>query len=320
MILGMWRCCHPSALIATNESLEAAGDDPFKRVYAEALTTESFLVCNCDGLIEPLESGQSWPAVKPPPTPSNLEREWREMRLEAGLDEAKEPPSATLSEPPAASDEATAPRAPQEVSGVIPPEAPAEGPHQNVLVTFGDGIDGSQVAPKTINILRLLAYESGVTAFQITSALRTPESQARAMFDNIRNDGGDPQKQEDLYGDNGDKVIGEYRKLWENYLQATNNDRSAALRMIEANAGMILDTMVRKIYELEPQNVSKHCYDPEYYKAYNTVDIGVGSVRPKGQTEAFSIKLKDAETTGRINNYEDEKSSNGCYHVEIRVY
>jgi hypothetical protein len=84
-IVGKWMNCHPSVLIATNDSL-AAGEDPLKRAYVEALTTDSFLVCGCDSLIEPVDSGQEWPAEAPTSpyivasTPVSLEREWREMR------------------------------------------------------------------------------------------------------------------------------------------------------------------------------------------------------------------------------------------------
>jgi hypothetical protein len=58
VIVGKWMNCHPTTLIATNESAGAAGDDPFLRKYMEALTMDSFLVCKCGGLIEPIESGQ----------------------------------------------------------------------------------------------------------------------------------------------------------------------------------------------------------------------------------------------------------------------
>ena len=54
---GKWLNGHPHTKIAKNRS-NAKGSNPRSRTYYSALTTDSFLLCACRGLIKPMTSGQ----------------------------------------------------------------------------------------------------------------------------------------------------------------------------------------------------------------------------------------------------------------------
>ena len=117
----------------------------------------------------------------------------------------------------------------------------------------------------------------------MTSTARTPESQARAMLDNIKKTSVEAQKK--LYASPGDMVIDKYR-----------SDRNDEENIRE---------MLAEIKRVGPAKVSNHCADP---KVMNVFDVSRSKLNG---VESFIGALKNA------NIYFIDEPQNGCVHVEI---
>lgn len=102
----------------------------------------------------------------------------------------------------------------------------------------------------TVAVIKDLLRQSGEASATISSLQRTPEDQARIMFDNIMKHSA--QQQKNLYAAAGDAVI----DVW--VAETDGLTRSE----IRANRASIESAMVAKINELGPSNVSHHCGDP----------------------------------------------------------
>ena len=91
-----------------------------------------------------------------------------------------------------------------------------------------------------------------IPSIKITSTIRTPKTQADAMYNNILSLGVDSQKK--LYGPNGNNVIDVYI-LKKNYGYGKADT---------------LEAMEQKIIDLGPENVSRHLtIDPLQYVAFD---------------------------------------------------
>lgn len=163
-----------------------------------------------------------------------------------------------------------------------------------VEVVFAKWGDQDKLTANTIATLKSIAMEAGLASLTITSTVRTPEEQARAMYDNIRSTGAARQKQ--LYGSAGDAVIDVY---------------SSELKK-GSSQNQILQAMSQKVYQLGPSNVSRHCLSNG--RTLDVFDIASSSVSNKA---ALRSALSKAQQQGQISKYIDETSSNGCFHVEI---
>jgi hypothetical protein len=159
-------------------------------------------------------------------------------------------------------------------------------------INYSLGINPLPASRETI--IKDTLDKAGIPSITVTSTYRTPEQQARAMYDNIVNQGVETQFK--LYGPAGDEVIKEY--------------------VFHRNAGEgmtdILKAMARKIRTLGPSNVSAHCTaDPEKQV---TFDILPGSI-PKDKKNIFETAMKGITgkflipgvTTGEL-----------VYHAEIK--
>jgi hypothetical protein len=121
---------------------------------------------------------------------------------------------------------------------MAPPIDPA-----NVQLTFGPRAIRNVVNPKAEQVIRDIVAAADCAACTITSTLRLPADQARAMFNNLESVG--VAKQRKLYGAPGNKVI-------DTYVASKAAGNTAA--QIQADMKVTIDQ--------DPYNVSHHCFDP----------------------------------------------------------
>lgn len=177
---------------------------------------------------------------------------------------------------------------------------------ENVKIDFDNERKAAVVSGQAIRMLQRLADDAGLCSLTITSTLRTPEGQARAMYYNSRNTGFD--KQLALYGPVGRSVLMAA-------IQAEEECKSAKPGMTgEELISYVEQAMVDEINRQYPKRVSRHVVPPEEYAKLNVVDIGYDSVLDK---EAFRVVLANAKSNGSID-YIDEPE-NDCFHIEIPI-
>lgn len=133
--------------------------------------------------------------------------------------------------------------------------------------------------------------QAGVTSLLITSTARTPQEQARIMYENIERYGVEHQKL--LYGKYGDLVIDEYSKY-----KAKGNHRQ-----------FIISQMLAKIIALDPSKISNHVADPA---KLNVIDIAPSSIEPGLRT----LFMKCVQEEPRISRCFGPPAD-PAYHVEI---
>jgi hypothetical protein len=150
-------------------------------------------------------------------------------------------------------------------------------------------------------MLKALTAVAGLSSIKITSTLRTPASQAAAMYHNVLNTGYDQQFE--LYGPVGTAVLNAALAM-EDKLPKGASD--------EERAEAIVPIMIAEINNQYPKRVSRHVVPLEDYAKLNVLDIGYDSVADK---DAFRTVLSDAHSKGLIE-FIDEPY-NECFHIEI---
>ena len=158
-------------------------------------------------------------------------------------------------------------------------------------INWGANADSSKVKASALGVIKDILKAAGEPDCTITSTARSPEDQARAMYNNIVKYGVSHQK--DLYGPYGDQVIDQY----------------AASKKAGKNAAGIKADMAAKIREVGPANVSKHCAD---FEVLCVVDIGPSSI---GNKKKF---IEAVEAEGRVSNFL-QPPADPAYHLEIPV-
>ncbi len=157
--------------------------------------------------------------------------------------------------------------------------------NDKVKIEFGSNADKTVVSEKSLGILRSIGEETKNYYIFITSTARDPYNQARIMYDNVINKG--LQEQRKTYKPPGQKVLDTYVEA-----KAQKKNREETIKMME-----------KKIKELGPSNVSRHCGDP---KVINVFDIDMGKL---SNSSSFLSKIKTKSDKVLV--------ENGCYHVEI---
>ena len=107
---------------------------------------------------------------------------------------------------------------------------------------------------------------AGVDQALITSTTRSPQDQARIMFDNLEAHGVAAQKQ--LYKAPGQAVIDVY----------------ASMRAMGHTGDDVKSAMVAKIIELGPQTVSRHCGDDSVRAVFDVAPSSIPTLQ-KGKFE-----------------------------------
>lgn len=75
----------------------------------------------------------------------------------------------------------------------------------SAIITFSSGMDSSAVSPYTLNVMKQILIDAGLTSAKITSTIRTPQKQAEIMYANCERTG--PEAQKGIYAPAGDKII-----------------------------------------------------------------------------------------------------------------
>lgn len=164
------------------------------------------------------------------------------------------------------------------------PEEPKDKKEEPIEITGKEKTSEDAVA-----VLEEILRSAGLKKAKITSGVRTAHDQARVMYDNIKSHGVEHQKE--LYGKAGDKVI-------DVYVENSGRPKDEVVELME-----------KKIQELGPSKVSKHCSD----------DTDVFDVAPSSITDkpAFEQAIKDAKEKGWINHY-ILPPGDPAYHIEIK--
>jgi len=142
-----------------------------------------------------------------------------------------------------------------------------------------------------IGVLTDILRTARLTDALITSTQRTPKDQARVMFANCEKYGAD--KQYELYGPYGDKVIDVY----------------AEGKRVGDASDLITAHMTEKIVDLGPQNVSRHTADP---RVLAVLDVAPSSLADRA---AFERAVHD-ET--RVKTFL-LPPKDPAYHLEIPI-
>jgi hypothetical protein len=174
-------------------------------------------------------------------------------------------------------------------------------------VTYKSDINESAkiVSEYSKKVIKMALKDAGMAHAVITSTIRTPKEQASIMYRNAKVN---YQKQTDLYGPVGDKVLKVYK----------NNSASEKSTVINLMAAKIEELLIANSNE----RTSKHCVTPGVYKTLNIIDIGLNSTRAASGKEfnqdKFTKALKSLEKDGYIKKFIDETNkSNVCWHIEI---
>lgn len=171
--------------------------------------------------------------------------------------------------------------------------AMANLPEVDTVLRFGPNANQGAVLEYPRRVLREICAAAGTPSCLITSTARTPEDQARAMYQNLVAQGTGPQYE--LYGPAGDLVIDEY-------VRSRNAGNSGA--QIQAD-------MAAKIREVGPGRVSRHCAD---FNTLCVVDISTGSV-----TNAQNF-IRAVDADDRVSNFlHPWNSRDPAFHIEIPI-
>ena len=155
-------------------------------------------------------------------------------------------------------------------------------------INFGPNANRNVVSQYTIDMLSAIMRESGNPNVTITSTLRTPEDQARAMYNNIVSRG--VQHNLTLYGPAGDRVVN----------VAAQGRRQGLTR------DQILAAMAAEIRRIGPGRVSRHAGDPN---VINVLDISPHSIRNR---QAFVREIRERGI------FLIEPPRDPAFHLEIR--
>ena len=178
----------------------------------------------------------------------------------------------------------------QEVVVSNKPKSNTPTPADNTPTTinFGTNANRGAVSQYTIGVLQGIMQESGNSSITITSTQRSPEGQARAMYNNIVSRG--VQYNLNLYGPNGDRVVN----------VAANGRRR------ELSRDEILSNMAAEIRRIGPGRVSRHCGDPN---VLNVLDISPGSLQNR---RAFVREVRERGI------FLLQPPADPAYHLEVR--
>lgn len=153
--------------------------------------------------------------------------------------------------------------------------------------------DASVVSEHSRRVLGSVLDEAGLSWCVVTSTVRTPARQARAMFVNI--EATSVQRQLELYGPLGQEVIREYQRL----------------KLLGHGRSTIIDAMEARIIALDPSSVSRHCADPAHL---NVLDIAPSSITDAARLIAALTK---ARARADVSRFFGPQHGDPAFHIEI---
>jgi hypothetical protein len=157
-------------------------------------------------------------------------------------------------------------------------------------IVFGPNAKSSDLSDFSLAVLRDIMRVAEVAKLTITSTQRSPQDQARVMYDNIVRDG--VARQKALYKAPGQSVIDAY----------------VAAKSAGKPADDIKAAMLARILEVGPEKVSRHAADP---RVLNVFDISPASV---AQQAAF---VAAAKSDARVAKVLTPADNDPAYHLEI---
>ena len=166
-----------------------------------------------------------------------------------------------------------------------------EQEEQEVKIRFGKYARPEVVSVYALSVVKDLLRNSGNYSALITSTLRTPADQARAMYNNLIGGPEQVARQKALYGKNGDQIIDAFVAA-----QAAGEDKRG-----------ILNAMIEKIEEIGPTKVSRHMAD---FSKLVVLDIAPSSIKYK---KRFKEEVELDERVSRF--YYPPKDP--AFHLEI---
>lgn len=161
-------------------------------------------------------------------------------------------------------------------------------------IVFGPKAKSGDVTAFTLSVLQDIMRVANVVRLTITSTQRSPQDQARVMFDNIVREG--VAKQKALYKAPGQSVI-------DAYVTAKNAGKSA---------DDIKAAMVARILEVGPDKVSRHAADP---KVLNVFDISPSSVSASEDVQQAFVRV--ARKDPRVSKVLTPADNDPAFHLEI---
>lgn len=189
--------------------------------------------------------------------------------------------------------------APDSVTHVVAVSGSAIKALPDVVVRGGRNANLNVVTPLMFSIIKGGLRAAGQSIAEISSTARTPEDQARAMFNNLVETG--VATQLNIYRDPGDAVIRVYERLTAGLPKS----------QIIAMSASIQSQMAVEINNQGPSNVSRHCGDPA---KLCVVDVGAALLPDNSRFIGFVGQLIKTFPGG---NFIDERGTNGCYHLEL---
>lgn len=172
----------------------------------------------------------------------------------------------------------------------------------DVNIAFGPNANAAVVSAPMLDVVKDGLRAAGQSSAIVTSTARTPADQARAMFQNLINPANpvavNVANQLELYKPPGDSVINEF----------VAETQGMTLQQIQQNAQTIRAAMEQEILNQGPQNVSRHCADPNQV---SVVDVSAASFN------ASNTPLFIAAVEGEVKTFIDERNTNNCFHLEL---
>lgn len=180
------------------------------------------------------------------------------------------------------------------------------------------GADESVILPGTKNFVRSVMDQAGVTYGYVTSTIRRPNDQARAMFNNLQN--GNVIN----YSSKANK-----NKGWGATLLYFSEKKRLGYSRNQKVTGNDIDTIKSAMtdYIANENNsgrlVSKHCGEPSELQV---MDISPKAMRPQSRRSAFVAIMRQFQKSGinpgdrpLVRNFITPEEGDPAYHVEIFI-
>lgn len=161
----------------------------------------------------------------------------------------------------------------------------------NLVISYGQR--ARRLRKYSLDVLRDIMRAAGIDFLIVSSTARLDSDQARIMYDNIVHRGISDQKK--LYGPNGDAVI----------------DVFIVCREKKMTREQTIAAMLAKIRELGPENVSKHCANPDVLEVF---DVSPASIVEEKRA-AFEAA---ARADSRVTKFLGPSNHDPAFHLEIR--
>jgi hypothetical protein len=162
-----------------------------------------------------------------------------------------------------------------------------------VVVEYRDGVDRGDITDHAIQVLKEICSKACIFSVEISSGIRSADSQAKAMYDNAQAKGVDSQRA--LYGPGGNKVLDAYQQ------GVKNGDAPAT---IQAN--------MTKVVEDNASSFHHVARDPNL----SVFDVAPSSIANSNQGAKGRL-VKEAQSDNRIERFFQPPNDPG-YHFEVR--